>query len=100
MRREVLNFKFSPDRAVKRDIRMILLDKKKPQSYEVEVSLNKNEIIKIKPLENIQPALMGSEYVHTIVMNFLDRMCSHPRITLLEPFNFDFNGPLIRTSLY
>eukprot|EP00029_Vermamoeba_vermiformis_P006572 TRINITY_DN2613_c0_g1_i1.p1 TRINITY_DN2613_c0_g1~~TRINITY_DN2613_c0_g1_i1.p1 ORF type:complete len:637 (+),score=177.23 TRINITY_DN2613_c0_g1_i1:53-1963(+) len=62
IRREVLNFKFSPDRAVKRDIRMILLDKKKPQSYEVEVSLNKNEITKIKPLDNIQPALMGSEY--------------------------------------
>jgi primary-amine oxidase len=62
IRREVLTFKFSPDRAVKRDIRMILLDKKKPQSYEVEVSLNKNEITKIKPLENVQPALMGSEY--------------------------------------
>lgn len=65
IRREVLNFKFSPDRAVKRDIRMVLLDKKKPQSYEVEVSLNKNEITKIKPLDGIQPALMGSEYVNS-----------------------------------
>lgn len=91
IRREVLTFKFSPDRAVKRDIRMILLDKKKPQSYEVEVSLNKNEITKIKPLENVQPALMGSEYVHTWITNFLDRMCSHLRITLLESIIFDIS---------
>lgn len=74
IRREVLTFKFSPDRAVQRDIRMILLDKKKPQSYEVEVSLNKNEITKIKPLENVQPALMGSEYVCNIETNCLDRI--------------------------
>jgi len=55
-------FSFASDQSYKRDVAMVLLDRKEEKMYEVEVSLSKNEVTKLKHVPNAQPALMACEY--------------------------------------
>jgi primary-amine oxidase len=55
-------FNFAQNETHSRDVAMVLLDRKEEKMYEVEVSLSKNEVIKVRHIPNTQPALMASEY--------------------------------------